>query len=103
MASAQSIKKVDILINGRSYTINCPESEEPALQRAASYINQFMQEVRRQAPQLPQEQLLVLCALTLFEKSETYNAIKKTKAKRKTWWGKCWKTLRVLPNVFSVK
>lgn len=70
MASAQSIKKVDILINGRSYTINCPESEEPALQRAASYINQFMQEVRRQAPQLPQEELLVLCALTLFEKSE---------------------------------
>lgn len=71
MASAQTIKKVDILINGRSYTINCPESEEPALQRAASYINQFMQDVRRQAPQLPQEELLVLCALTLFEKSES--------------------------------
>ena len=34
MASAQSIKKVDILINGRSYTINCPESEEPALRQA---------------------------------------------------------------------
>lgn len=71
MASAQTIKKVDILINGRSYTINCPASEEPALQRAASYINQFMQDVRRQAPQLPQEELLVLCALTLFEKSES--------------------------------
>ena len=70
MASAQTIKKVDILINGRSYTINCPESEEPALQRAASYVNQFIKDVRQQAPQLPQEELLVLCALTLFEKSE---------------------------------
>lgn len=70
MASAQTVKKVDILINGRSYSINCPESEEPALQRAANYVNQFIKDVRRQAPQLPQEELLVLCALTLFEKSE---------------------------------
>lgn len=80
MASAQTIKKVDILINGRSYTINCPESEEPALQRAASYINQFMQDVRRQAPQLPQEELLVLCALTLFEKSESLQQYQQTES-----------------------
>lgn len=80
MASAQTIKKVDILINGRSYTINCPESEEPALQRAASYINQFMQDVRRQAPQLPQEELLVLCALTLFEKSESLQHYQQTES-----------------------
>ncbi|MGL5252971.1 MAG: cell division protein ZapA [Moraxella sp.] len=71
MATAESTKKVDILINGRSYTINCPVSEETALQRAASYVNQFVQEVRSQAPQLPQEELLVLCALTLYEKSES--------------------------------
>lgn len=70
MPAAESMKKVDILINGRSYTINCPASEEPALQRATSYINQFIKDVRRQAPQLPQEELLVLCALTLFENSE---------------------------------
>lgn len=63
-------QKVDIFINGRSYGINCPAGEEPALQRASSYINNFIQEIRRSAPQLPQEELLVLCALTLFEKAE---------------------------------
>lgn len=66
----QQIKKVDIFINGRSYTINCPVEEEPALARAGGYINQFIRDVRRQAPQLPQEELLVLCALTLYEKAE---------------------------------
>lgn len=70
MAAANTIKKVDIFINGRTYTINCPVEEQPALERAASYINNFIQDVRKQAPQLPQEELLVLCALTLYEKSE---------------------------------
>jgi cell division protein ZapA len=66
----QPIKQVDLFINGRSYAINCPVDEEPALARAGEYINQFIQDIRRQAPQLPQEELLVLCALTLFEKAE---------------------------------
>ena len=54
------------------------------MQRAANYINQFMQDVRRQAPQLPQEELLVLCALTLFEKSENLQRYQENENKRKT-------------------
>lgn len=70
MTTDTSVKKVDIFINGRTYTINCPADEEPALERATRYINNFIQDIRRQAPQLPQEELLVLCALTLYEKAE---------------------------------
>lgn len=75
MATANTVKKVDIFINGRTYTINCPESEQPALERASSFINNFIQDIRRQAPQLPQEELLVLCALTLYEKAEQLQAL----------------------------
>ena len=69
MATANT-KQVDIFINGRNYIINCPENEEDALKRAANDINQFIQNIRKQAPHLPQEELLVLCALTLYERSE---------------------------------
>lgn len=62
--------KVDILINGRSYGIHCPQGEEQALQKASDYINHFIQEVRRYNNHLPQEELLLLCALTLYEKAE---------------------------------
>lgn len=63
-------KKIDVFVNGRSYTINCPASEEAELQRAANYVNQFVQDIRKQAPQLTQEELLVLCSLNLYEKAE---------------------------------
>lgn len=68
--SQSDIKKIDIFVNGRSYTINCPASEEAGLQRSANYINQFVQDIRKHAPQLSQEELLVLCALNLYEKAE---------------------------------
>lgn len=62
--------KVDILINGRTYTVNCPIGEEPMLMRASENINHFIQDIRRYAPQIPHEELLVLSALNLYEKSE---------------------------------
>ena len=58
------------------------------MQRAASYINQFMQDVRRQAPQLPQEELLVLCALTLFEKSENLQRYQENESQAQDLVGK---------------
>ncbi len=70
MSSKDSIKKVDIFINGHSYSIYCPTDEEPALQRATSHINKFIQDIRKNASQLSQEELLVLCSLNLYEKSE---------------------------------
>lgn len=63
-------KKIDIFINGHSYGINCPADEEDNLKRAATYIQQFIQDIRKQAPNIAQEELLVLCALSLYEKSE---------------------------------
>lgn len=84
MTSDNSVKKVDIFINARTYTINCPANEQPALERASSYINQFIQDIRRQAPQLPQEELLVLCALTLYEKSEQLDALRAQNAEAET-------------------
>lgn len=75
MATADTIKKVDVFINGRTYVINCPSDEEPALERASSYINNFIQEIRKQAPQLPQEEMLVLCALNLYEKAEQLKSL----------------------------
>lgn len=69
---------IDIIINGRSYAINCPLGEEEALQRASTYINNFIKEIRRYDAQLPQEELLLLCALTLFEKAETSENVSDT-------------------------
>lgn len=63
-------KKIDIFINGHSYGINCPASEEDNLKRAATYIQKFIQDIRKHAPNIAQDELLVLCALSLFEKSE---------------------------------
>ncbi len=63
-------KKIDIFINGHSYGINCPTDEEDNLKRAASYMQQFIQDIRKHAPSIAQEELLVLCALSLYEKSE---------------------------------
>ena len=47
-----------------------------------------MQDVRRQAPQLPQEELLVLCALTLFEKSENLQRYQENESQAQDLVGK---------------
>lgn len=69
-ANQDTSKKVDILINGHSYSINCPVNDEDTLKRSAKYIHQFIQDIRRQSPQLSQEKLLVLCALNLYAQAE---------------------------------
>ena len=65
------MKKVDIIISGKSYSINCPVDEVDELNAACTYINDFIQELRQQAPQLSHENLLVLCCLNLYEKIHT--------------------------------
>ena len=59
-----------------------------------------MQEVRRQAPQLPQEELLVLCALTLFEKSENLQRYQENESQAQDLVGKM---LEPVHNLFSNK
>ncbi|WP_296206324.1 cell division protein ZapA [Psychrobacter sp. UBA3962] len=59
---------VDISILEKSYTINCPVGEEHELFAASDFINNFIEDLRAQAPHLPHENLLVLCCLNLYEK-----------------------------------
>lgn len=62
------IKKVDIAIAGVTYPIFCPVHEQEELLSAVSYINNYALDLKRDAPSLSQESLLVLCCLNLYEK-----------------------------------
>ncbi|MEC5209396.1 cell division protein ZapA [Psychrobacter sp. PL15] len=62
------MKKVDIAIAGITYQIYCPINEEQELRSAVYYINNFVLDIKREAPNLSQENLLVLCCLNLYEK-----------------------------------
>ena len=59
---------IDISILNKEYTINCPVGEEQELFDASQFINTFIKDLQQQAPQLPHENLLVLCCLNLYEK-----------------------------------
>ena len=63
-----AIKKVDVVICGKPYTINCPVNEEEELHAAIAYINEFLTGIKKEAPNLNQENLLVLCCLNLYSK-----------------------------------
>lgn len=65
------IKKVDVAIAGVTYPIYCPVHEQEELHSAVSYINNYALDLKRDAPSLSQESLLVLCCLNLYEKIHT--------------------------------
>ncbi|ERL56068.1 cell division protein ZapA [Psychrobacter aquaticus] len=69
--SEPQIKKVDIAIAGVTYPIFCPVHEQEELRSAVSYINNYALDLKRDAPSLSQESLLVLCCLDLYEKIHT--------------------------------
>lgn len=71
-ASEPQMKKVDIAIAGITYPIFCPIHEEEELRSAVYYINNFVLDIKREAPNLGQENLLVLCCLNLYEKINTH-------------------------------
>lgn len=62
------IKKVNVAIAGVTYPIYCPVHEQEELHSAVSYINNYALDLKRDAPSLSQESLLVLCCLNLYEK-----------------------------------
>ncbi|MEN2750159.1 cell division protein ZapA [Psychrobacter sp. FBL11] len=66
--SEPEMKKVDIVIAGVTYQIYCPANEEAELRSAVYYINDFLLNIKKDAPNLSQENLLVLCCLNLYEK-----------------------------------
>lgn len=63
------MKMVDIVIAGITYNIYCPINEEEELQSAVEHINTFALNIKKEAPNLSQENLLLLCCLNLYEKS----------------------------------
>ena len=67
-AAEPQIKKVDIAIAGVTYPIFCPVHEQEELLSAVSYINNYALDLKREAPSLSQESILVLCCLNLYEK-----------------------------------
>ena len=67
-APEPQIKKVDVAIAGVTYPIYCPVHEQEELHSAVSYINNYALDLKRDAPSLSQESLLVLCCLNLYEK-----------------------------------
>lgn len=67
-APEPQIKKIDISIAGVTYPIYCPVHEQEELRSAVSYINNYAVDLRKEAPSLSQENLLVLCCLNLYEK-----------------------------------
>lgn len=62
------IKEINIAIAGVTYPIYCPIHEQEELHAAVSYINDSALKLRKNAPNLSQENLLVLCCLSLHEK-----------------------------------
>lgn len=69
------MKKVDIVITGVTYQIYCPIHEEEELRSAVYYINNFAVDIKKDAPNINQENLLLLCCLNLYE---TINTNKKS-------------------------
>ena len=65
------IKKFDIIIAGATYAIYCPAEEEAELRAAESYLNAFASDIKKEAPKLNQENLLVLSCLNLYEQINT--------------------------------
>lgn len=71
--SEPQMKMVDIVIAGVTYQIYCPIDEEEELRAAVYYINNFLLDIKKGAPGLSQEHLLVLCCLNLYEKIHANN------------------------------
>ncbi|PIE47328.1 MAG: cell division protein ZapA [Gammaproteobacteria bacterium] len=63
-------KIVNIVISGATYPVNCPVDEIASLKKATRYINDFINDLRKEAPTLSHENLLVLCCLNMYEKMD---------------------------------
>lgn len=56
---------IDVQILGRNYAVSCPKEEVETLQAAANHVNFLMHDLRKQAPNLDHEKMLVLTCLNL--------------------------------------
>ena len=74
-AAEPQMKMVNIVIADSTYGIFCPVHEEEDLRSAVHYINSFALDIKKSAPKLSQENLLVLSCLNLYEKIHDNNKL----------------------------
>lgn len=74
-APEPEIKKINISIAGANYAIFCPADEEDELREAEKFINDFTTNIKKDAPKLNQENLLVLSCLNLYEKINNHKKL----------------------------
>ena len=70
-------REVSIQIANRVYEFACGEGEEARVQELAAYVDEKVNELRRQMPGTPEVKLLVLAALLLAEESREARGIAK--------------------------
>jgi cell division protein ZapA len=70
-------REVSIQIANRTYEFACGEGEEARVQELAAYVDEKVNELRRQMPGTPEVKLLVFAALLLAEESREARGIAK--------------------------
>src|SRR5215471_7390977 len=69
--------EVSVQIANRTYELACGEGEEERVQELAAYVDEKINELRRQMPATPEVKLLVFAALLLAEESREARGIAK--------------------------
>lgn len=70
-------REVSIQIANRTYEFACGEGEEGRVQELAAYVDEKVNDLRRQMPGTPEVKLLVFAALLLAEESREARGIAK--------------------------
>jgi cell division protein ZapA len=60
-----AFKSIQVSIQGREYSINCPASEEKSLMEAARFLEQKIQHFKPSTKNLSLENLLLMAAINL--------------------------------------
>lgn len=69
---AVEMRTVDVVVAGSTYPVNCPVGEKEELDKAVLYINHFIRDIRKSAPSLNHENILVLCCLNMYEEMKQH-------------------------------
>ena len=69
--------EVSVQIASRTYELACGEGEEQRVQELATYVDQKVQDLRRQLPGAPEIKLMVFAALILADESREARGIAK--------------------------
>ncbi len=66
------MRTVDVVVAGSTYPVNCPVGEKEELDKVVLYINHFSRDIRKSAPSLNHENILVLCCLNMYEEMKQH-------------------------------